>query len=193
MTELTPMRALRAARIALAAVVLSAGLASSAPTREPAVQSGPAAWREIRWPLPFDPWGTGRAFVCAAEACGQRVELYLRPKIGFCNCTTGITEDEEIARVSDVEAVGADFAALSPGHVVAIGTMRGRAQHFSIRARMSDRRYALGVVASYRCDVVTATLVGTEPIGPRAERMAFDLMNGSSLLTWAEASLGAAQ
>ena len=32
--------------------------------------------------------------------------LYLRAKVGFCNCTTGIAEDEEIDRVGDLSLVG---------------------------------------------------------------------------------------
>lgn len=184
--------ALEGAKIAIVAVALSAGLAASAPTDESARSSAPA-WREIPWPLPFDPWGAGRAFICAAPACGQEVELVVRPKIGFCNCTTGITEDGEIERVSDVEAIGPDFVALAPGHAVRLGTMHGRAQGYRVRAQVSGPRYALGVVASSRCDIVTATISGPEPINPRVERMAFDLMNGPAMLTWAVASLGGNQ
>src|ERR1700694_200305 len=56
--------------------------------------SGPATsirpvWTEVKWPFPLDQWGVGRAFVCRAADCGREVDLYLRAKLGFCNCTTG--------------------------------------------------------------------------------------------------------
>jgi hypothetical protein len=49
-------------------------------------------WAEVRWPFPIDQWGTGRAFVCKAADCGTEVSLYLRAKLGSCNCTTGVAE-----------------------------------------------------------------------------------------------------
>src|SRR5438552_17378747 len=67
-----------------------------APQREPARQT---MWTEVKWPFPLDQWGIGRAFRCPAEACGSEVNLYLRAKIGFCNCTTGVSDDEELDRV----------------------------------------------------------------------------------------------
>ncbi len=60
-------------------------------------------WTEVSWPFPIDQWGTGRAFQCAADACGVVVNLYLRPKIGFCNCAKGVYDDAELDRVSDVD------------------------------------------------------------------------------------------
>jgi hypothetical protein len=46
-------------------------------------------WAEVKWPFPIDQWGTGRAFACRAADCGAEAELYLRAKLGSCNCTTG--------------------------------------------------------------------------------------------------------
>jgi hypothetical protein len=45
-------------------------------------------WVETKWPFPMDQWGTGRAFACQAAECGE-VKLYLRAKLGSCNCATG--------------------------------------------------------------------------------------------------------
>jgi hypothetical protein len=49
------------------------------------------AWAEFVWPFLLDQWGVGRAFVCKAVDCGTEVKVYVRPKIGFCNCTTGVS------------------------------------------------------------------------------------------------------
>ncbi|MEA2839255.1 MAG: hypothetical protein QOF41_585 [Methylobacteriaceae bacterium] len=72
-------------------------------------RSGPAArpihpvpvWSEAKWPFSIDQWGTGKAFRCEATDCGGEISVYLRPKIGFCNCTTGVADDEELERVAD--------------------------------------------------------------------------------------------
>src|SRR5438128_1742950 len=58
-------------------------------------------WTEVQWPFLIDQWGKGKAFRCGAEDCGTEVNLYLRAKIGFCNCTTGVADDEELERLSD--------------------------------------------------------------------------------------------
>ena len=64
------------------------------------------AWTEVKWPFPIDQWGTGRAFACKAADCGAEVSLYLRAKLGSCNCTTGIAEDADLDRMSDFDLVG---------------------------------------------------------------------------------------
>ena len=61
------------------------------------------AWTETKWPFLIDQWGLGQAYQCKAADCGIEVTIYLRAKVGFCNCTTGITEDDEIDRVGDIE------------------------------------------------------------------------------------------
>lgn len=50
-------------------------------------------WTEVQWPFPTDEWGKGKAFRCNATDCGAEVNLYIRAKIGFCNCTTGVQSD----------------------------------------------------------------------------------------------------
>jgi hypothetical protein len=89
------------AALALAALC-SAGtyLALERSAAEPAVRP---VWTEIKWPFPLDEWGIGKAFGCRALDCGSDVELYLRAKIGFCNCTTGVADDKELERVADLD------------------------------------------------------------------------------------------
>src|SRR5437870_4202216 len=60
-----------------------------------------ASWTEEAWPFPIDQWGTGQAFRCNAGACDAELHLYLRAKIGFCRCATGVSDDDEIDRVGD--------------------------------------------------------------------------------------------
>src|SRR6202046_5515299 len=55
---------------------------------------------EVKWPFPTDEWGEGKAFRCEAADCGAEVNVYIRPKIGFSNCLTGVSDDNELDRLS---------------------------------------------------------------------------------------------
>jgi hypothetical protein len=101
-------------------VVLVVGIGGSAvllvakpPVHRVAPRDEPV-WTEGKWPFPIDQWGDGWAFECKGAVCGTNVNLYLRPKIGFCNCQTGVADDEELDRVSDIDLIAAK-AALGPG------------------------------------------------------------------------------
>src|SRR5260370_10993896 len=67
-----------------------------------------AVWTEVGWPFPIDQWGTGRAFACKAADCGGQLKLYLRAKLGTCNCTTGVADDDDLDRMSDFDLVGGE-------------------------------------------------------------------------------------
>ena len=110
-------------KVALAALVLVVTAFSSvAMVHFAAPGSGGAVlWREISWPFPRDGWPAGRAFRC--DACGGglgAVELYVRPKIGFCNCTTGVADDDEVDRVADLDLISAQFEPREPGSAVRV-------------------------------------------------------------------------
>src|SRR6266478_5761699 len=49
-------------------------------------------WTDAAWPFPIDQWGQGWAYQCKAADCGVEVNVYLRPKIGLCNCQTGVAD-----------------------------------------------------------------------------------------------------
>ena len=56
-------------------------------------------WREISWPFPRDAWPVGQAWRGEGG-----LEIYIRPKRGFCgNCDTGVVEDSEVDRVTDID------------------------------------------------------------------------------------------
>src|SRR4051812_48767375 len=59
-----------------------------------AVSTPKPVWSEAPWPFPIDEWGQGKAFACTAADCGVETDLYIRAKIGFCNCATGVSDDE---------------------------------------------------------------------------------------------------
>src|ERR1700716_3061355 len=84
------------------------------PTKRQATLPLQPVWTEAKWPFPIDQWGTGKAFVCMPSDCGTKVEVYIRPKIGFCNCATGVSDDAELERVADTELVSPKIRARGP-------------------------------------------------------------------------------
>src|SRR5438105_1195607 len=103
------MKSVRLAVVLAAALVgVSAGYFALVAPRPAEMVTGDASaarpvWAEVKWPFPVDQWGTGRAFACNAADCGTEVKLYLRAKLGSCNCATGVAEDVDIDRMSDFD------------------------------------------------------------------------------------------
>jgi len=98
-------------------------------------QAAHPIWTEVKWPFPLDQWGIGRAFVCRAADCGGEVNLYVRPKLGFCNCATGVSDDAELDRVGDLELLSPTFDSLSDGRPIAVGWMSGRSRPYHVAMR----------------------------------------------------------
>src|SRR5712671_2193462 len=111
-------------------------------------RSGTGGWREIAWPFPRDGWPAGRAFRCNAAACGAEVEVYVRPKIGFCNCDRGVADDDEVDRVADLDLLSEHFTPRAPGDVVAIADMPGRIRAYDLKMSGGLRHAAIGVAVS---------------------------------------------
>jgi hypothetical protein len=144
-------------------------------------------WSAIQWPFPVDAWPQGRAFHCGIEECGMEVNFYIRPKIGFCDCYRGVSEDDEIDRVGDLVVLSENYAPLAPGTAVTLGNIQGRARHFAVFASQQTKRYAIGIALSRKCDAIVATVVGDGPISGRAEDSAFKLLNSREIKNWIEA------
>jgi hypothetical protein len=155
-----------------------------------AEMSTPAAWSEVKWPFPIDQWGTGRAFQCRAGDCGTEVNLYLRAKLGFCNCATGVSDDTELDRVGDLELLSDKFEGLSDGRPISVGWMQGRSRPFHVTIPYASPRTALAIAFNDKCDVVVATVVAEESRVPAAENAALAFLNGDLVLHWAEKELG---
>ena len=116
-------------------------------------------WTETQWPFLIDQWGKGKAFQCKAEDCGAEVNLYLRAKIGFCNCTTGVADDEELERLSDFDLMGSRIATLGDGRPITVAWMKGRSRSYAISAPVRGGKSALSVAFNDRCDAIVATIV----------------------------------
>jgi hypothetical protein len=144
-------------------------------------------WTEGTWPFPIDQWGGGWAFQCKAADCGIDVNLYLRPKIGFCNCETGVADDEELDRVSDLDLVGSERSALGPGRPITVHWMKGRSRGYAVSA--PSAKSVLSLAFNSRCDVIVATVVaGGEPAAQ--EQAVLEFLNGDLVRHRAEVVLG---
>ena len=176
-----------------AAVVLWGGLAGS-----PAQQSGAGdgrlaaapSWTELPWPFPMDQWGKGKAFQCKAADCGAEVTVYIRAKIGFCNCAAGVADDEELDRISDFDLMGNQLTALGPGQPITVAWMKGRSRAFSIGGPPPAGKSALSVGFNDRCDAIVATAVVGLDRPAAVEAAVLEFLNSSVVARWAEVTLG---
>jgi hypothetical protein len=109
---------------------------------------------EFKWPFPVDQWGIGRAFGCKLAECGVEVNVYLRPKIGFCKCATGVDDDDELERVSDNVLIAADTVALGVGRPIEVAWMKGRSRSYRVTDPAQGRVLSIGF--NDRCDVIVA-------------------------------------
>ena len=144
-------------------------------------------WSEAQWPFPLDEWGGGWAFQCKAADCGIDVNLYLRPKIGFCNCQTGVADDEELDRVGDIDLIGSGRSARGPGRAITVHSMKGRSRGYEVDA--PSAKSVLSVAFNNKCDVIVATVVaGNQPVAQ--EQAVLDFLNSDMMRQWAEGVLG---
>src|SRR5450432_1021521 len=131
-------------------------------------------WREIAWPFPRDGWPAGRAFRCANELCGEDVEVYVRPKAGFCNCDTGVADDDEVDRVADLDLISERFVAIEPGKAIKIAGMPGRIRAYDLKMPDGSAHAAIGIAVSRRCDLLVAVAQGrSEANGIQRVALAF--------------------
>jgi hypothetical protein len=139
-------------------------------------------WREIAWPFPRDGWPAGRAFRCDGASCGEEVEVYVRPKLGFCNCGTGVADDDEVDRVADIDMISARFVPLKAGDVVDVADMPGRIRAY--RIEMPDgKRTAIGIAVSHRCDLLVAAAQGRGD-ATKVQRVALSFLASAELKRW---------
>ncbi len=148
------------------------------------------AWNEAPWPFPMDQWGKGKAYRCKASDCGTEVSVYVRAKIGFCNCATGVSDDEELDRISDYDLLGGNPVAFEPGRPIAIGWMKGRSRAFRVVGAQGTGPAALSVGFNDRCDAIVATAVLGREKAATMEPAVVEFLNSKTVLHWVEVALG---
>ena len=144
-------------------------------------------WQEAQWPFPMDEWGKGKAFRCDATNCGVEVNLYIRAKIGFCNCTTGVSDDEELDRLTDFRLMGEKPSALGAGSPIRVAWMKGRSRAYAYRPSNTS---TLSIAFNDRCDAVVATALIAHPAPAPIEPSVITFLNSQTVVHWAEITLG---
>ena len=159
------------------------------PTKRQATLPLEPVWAEAKWPFPIDQWGTGRAFACAAPNCGAEVSLYIRPKIGFCNCATGVADNAELERVADTELVTQQLRPRGPSRPIKVGWMQGLSRSYWA-SDGETKESLLSVAFNDECDVVVALvkLAGGDPGILEPEVIAF--LNTNPMVLWTKKELG---
>ena len=139
-------------------------------------------WRRIAWPFPRDAFPAGRAWK------RDDTEVYIRPKLGFCgNCDTGVVEDSEVDRVSDIDLFDEHFVPLREGRRIQLTDLTGRARLYRVR-KGGRERVAEGIAVAYKCDLVVAIVVG--PVADDAIlRNAHRFLETNTVQVWINALL----
>jgi hypothetical protein len=149
-------------------------------------------WQEIAWPFGRDAWPPGRAFRCIAPDCGYGAEVYIRPKMGFCNCALGVSDDEEVDRVTDLDLISERFRPLAAGEPVHIAGLAGRSRVYALEMPGGAVHPAAGIALSYQCNALAAAVYGKSGKAADFERAALDLLSSKALTVWIDSTLGRA-
>ncbi|NOJ44347.1 hypothetical protein [Bradyrhizobium australiense] len=173
--------------IVVAAVVLGA-LSGAAAYQHvaPRQDEREGGWREIAWLFPRDGWPAGKAFRC--DACGGDVAIYVRPKMGFCNCDRGVADDDEVDGVADLDLMSEHFAPLAPGEVVRVADMPGRIRAYDLKMSDGSRRAAIGIAVSRRCDLLVAVAHGKGDV-PNMRGAALEFLATNEMTGWITAAM----
>ena len=149
---------------------------------------GRAQWQEVAWPFPRDGWPAGRAFRCTSETCGEGNELYVRAKLGFCNCDTGVADDDEVDRVADLDLISPRFVPQPAGQVVRVAELPGRARAYELTMPDGLRHAAIGFALSRRCDLMVAVAQGGSDAGA-LQRAGREFLERHEMHQWMMAAL----
>src|ERR1044072_7960021 len=120
---------------------------------------GRAAWTEVTWPFPMDQWGRGKPFRGGLADCNGDVAIYLRAKLGFCNCTTGVADDDDLDRMGDLALIGGQIVPLGAGQPVRVGSMAGRARAYAFTGPKVTGGRLISGGFQHPWDLVAATVV----------------------------------
>jgi hypothetical protein len=156
------MKPIRAA-CSLSALALTSILAADLSAAK-ITEGDPVTWTEIDWPFLLDQWGTGHAFACRGTKCAPQDRLLIRVKSGFCNCNTGIEDDDEIDRLTDFQFLGGPVAPHGAGQPITVAGVSGRLRAFVVETVPRRARHAVAVVLARDCEAVVATLASDAPL-----------------------------
>ena len=113
----------------------------------------------------------------------------MRTKIGFCNCDSGVADDDEVDRVADLDMISPNFVPRAPGTVVRVAGMSGRARAYDLGMSDGSHHLAVGIALSHRCDLLVAVVQGRDT-APSVERAALAFLGSHGMAHWMTAAMG---
>ena len=135
-------------------------------------------WRPFPWPFPPEPWPAGRAW------SGDDLDVYVQWKPDLCaDCKTGVVTDEAVDRAVDIHRLDPRFEPVGPGSRLRVTALFGRARTYSHTRRNGARRYAEGVVFSYKCDLIVAIVDG-DVSDPKKRQAGRDFLESNTPQVW---------
>jgi hypothetical protein len=167
--------------------ILACVLAFGALPGSAAAEIAPPAFREIAWPFPRDGWPAGRAFRCSGGRC-EGIEVYVRPKLGFCNCEIGVADDDEVDRVSDLDLINPSFAPLHPGEPIRVAAMAGRVRAYELKMPDKVPHAAVGIAVSHRCDLLVGVAHGAAA-ATDVQAAATALLDSDEIRRWVQSAM----
>jgi len=137
-------------------------------------------WHQTAWPFPRDAFPPGRGWR------NGDMRVYVRPKLGFCgNCDTGVVDDYEVDRVTDVDLLDPDFIPVAEGSQLHITDLPGRGRIYKLKGKTKDGQPLLaeGIAVSLKCDLVVAIVVGKVD-DPAVRKQAHQFLESNTVQVW---------
>jgi len=159
------------AAIGLVGVVAGGGSAIGRATSQAGVADR-VTWSETEWPFLRDQWGKGQAWRCEGAGCGDDARLYLRSKVGFCDCFNHVDDDDDVDRLTDFDFIGSDrVIPLGAGRKLAVANNPARLRTFRLEGKERSV-HAMAVVVAVDCEARVAMLVSSRESTPTLQAAA---------------------
>lgn len=143
-------------------------------------------WKPMPWPFPADAWPPGKAW--RNRELG--LEVYVRPKRGLlAHCDTGVTDDAELERFTDIALLDPRFAPAQAGSRIRITDLFGRSRLYRLASEGGSASLAEAIAVSFDCVLVVAMVAG--PVDDDAKRKAArNFLETNTVQIWLNEQLG---
>jgi hypothetical protein len=165
--------------LAFGAIGLIAGDGAATTATSFGAGSGSTMFVEAKWPFGLDQWGRGRAFDCKSSRCGADAKLYVRAKVGFCDCFDHVDEDD-VDRLTDFDFIRATAVSLGADRPMWLGGDPARLRAFRLDGPRGSAGQALSVVVARDCQALVALMVLDRDTSPALESAVLDLVTTAS-------------
>ncbi len=160
-------------------VLMLAGYSTAARWYEDWLAKYGPGWHEIAWPFPRDAFPAGKAWR------NDDLRVYVRPKLGFCgNCDTGVVDDYEVDRVTDIDLLDANFTPVQDGSRIRITDLKGRARLYRLKGADGQPVLAEGIAVSLNCDLVVAIATGRKIDDPAVRKEVHEFIESNNVQVW---------